>query len=135
MDHLVFYKLGTYHAELLISTWISIPFGMVMEVVFFNWSEVHSKSMYRLKTVIYQLSQVFEPSPQGVLRQQILRCLFGNLMGPLILAPVFLALPAREFVTCWMDGRVAPLKVILNFLTSWSIIYFLSLSAIDSIKN
>jgi hypothetical protein len=135
-DHLFFYKLGIYHAELLKSTLISIPFGIVIDVTSFIWAAVHSKSMYRLNTVISQLSQVFEPSPHGVLRQQILRCLLGNLTGPLSLTPAFFAFPTRLLVTVWMAWRVAPLKVILVCLISWSsMIYFLSLSAIRNIKN
>lgn len=134
-DHMILYELGIYHAELLKSTLISTPLGMVIEVTSFIWAEVHSRSMYLLKTVISQLSQVFEPSPHGVLLQQILRCLFGNLTGPLILTPEFLALPTRLLVTCWMAWRVPALKVILVLLTCWSSrIYFLSLSAIDLIN-
>ena len=103
-----------------------------MEVTSFIWAEVHSKSMYLLKTVISQLSQVFEPSPQGLLLQQILRYLLGSLTGPLILTPEFLALETRLFVTCCMEGRVFPLKVILVLLISWSSrMSFLSLSAIE----
>ena len=60
MDHFVL-KLGIFHAELLKSTLISIPFGIVIEVTSFICAAVHSKSMYRLNTVISQLSHVFEP--------------------------------------------------------------------------
>ena len=72
-------------ALFLKSTLISTPLGTTMEVTSLSWDEVHSRSIYLLKTVISQLSQVLEPSPQGVLLQQILRCLLGILTGPLSL--------------------------------------------------
>lgn len=72
-------------ALFLKSTLISTPLGTTMEVTSLSWEEVHSRSIYLLKTVISQLSQVLEPSPQGVLLQQILRCLLGILTGPLSL--------------------------------------------------
>jgi len=46
-DHFVL-KLGIYHAELLKSTLISIPLGIVIDVTSFIWADVHSKSMYLL---------------------------------------------------------------------------------------
>lgn len=60
-NHFGFLKLGVYHAELLKSTLISIPFGIVIDVTSFIWPDVHYRSMYLLNTVISQLSQVFEP--------------------------------------------------------------------------
>ena len=79
-------------AVVLKSTVMSIPLGMVKDVTYLICEDVHSKSMYLLKTVISNLSQVLEPSPQGVLRQVMLRCLLGSLTGPLILtSPDFLA--------------------------------------------
>jgi len=119
-------------ADCLKSTLISTPLGIVIEVTSFIWAAVHSKSMYRLKTVIYQLSQVFEPSPHGLLLQQILNCLLGSLTGPLILIPPFFALPTKLLVTCWIESSRFELKVILVFLIYWSSTpyFFNSLSAI-----
>ena len=109
---------------------------MVMEVTSFIWAAVHSRSIYLLYTVISQLSQVFEPSPHGVLLQQILKCLFGSLTGPLILIPPFFAFPTKLLVTCWMASSLPELKVILVLLIYWSSTpYFLmSLSAMNSNK-
>lgn len=120
------------HASDLKSTLISIPLGIVMRVTYLIWDAGHSKSMYRLKTVISKLSHVLEPSPQGVLLQQILRCLLGSLTGPLILTPAFLAFSTKLLVTDSMLSRRFPENVILALLTSWSSTpYFLvSLSAI-----
>ena len=120
------------HASDLKSTLISIPLGIVMRVTYLIWDAGHSKSMYRLKTVISKLSHVLEPSPQGVLLQQILRCLLGSLTGPLILTPAFLAFSTQLLVTDSMLSRRFPENVILALLTSWSSTpYFLvSLSAI-----
>lgn len=114
------------------STLISTPLGMVMRVTYFIWDAGHSKSMYRLKTVISKLSQVLEPSPQGVLLQQILRCLLGSLTGPLILTPTFWAFSTKLLVTACMPSRRFPEKVILALFISWSSTpYFLvSFSAI-----
>jgi len=43
---------GHFHAELLKSTLISTPFGIVIDVTSFIWADVHYKSIYLLKTVI-----------------------------------------------------------------------------------
>ncbi len=124
------------HADCLKSTLISTPLGIVIEVTSFIWAAVHSKSIYLLKTVISQLSQVFEPSPHGVLLQQILKCLLGSLTGPLILMLPFFAFPTKLLVTCWMASSLPELKVILVLLIYWSSTpsFLISLSAINSNK-
>ncbi len=48
-------------ALFLKSTLISTPLGTTMEVTSLSWAEVHSRSIYLLKMVISQLSQVLEP--------------------------------------------------------------------------
>ena len=123
-------------ADCLKSTLISTPLGIVIEVTSFIWAAVHSRSIYLLKTVISQLSQVFEPSPHGVLLQQILKCLLGSLTGPLILIPPFFAFPTKLLVTCWMASSLPELKVILVLLIYWSSTpyFFMSLSAMNSNK-
>ena len=109
-----------------------MPFGMVMEVTSFICPAVHSRSIYLLNIVISQLSQVLDPSPQGDLLQQILKCLLGNLTGPDILIFWFLALETNWFVTCWIAFNLLPLKVILVLFSSESSTpyFFVSLSAI-----
>ena len=127
-----------FHADKVIanqdalkSTLISIPLGIVIDVTSFIWLAVHSRSIYLLYIVIYHWSQVFEPSPHGVLRQQIRRCLFGTRTGPVILTCCALALATSWLVTCCMGGSRLPEKVIRVRLTSWSSRpYFFSLSAI-----
>jgi hypothetical protein len=119
-------------AAVLKSTLISIPVGIVIEVTSLICPAVHSRSIYLLKIVISQLSQVLDPSPQGVLLQQMRRCLLGSLTGPVIFTPWFLALLTNWLVTCWTAFNLLPLKVILVFLIYWSSTpYFLvSFSAI-----
>ncbi len=126
-----------HQAAVLKSTLISMPLGIVMEVTSRICPVVHSRSMYLLNTVISQLSQVLEPSPQGVLLQQILKCLLGRRTGPEIFTAWVLALPTSWLVTCWIALSLVPLKVILVFLSSLSSTpYFLvSLSAICDQKN
>ena len=128
------YEVNIYEdqASDLNSTLISIPLGIVMLVTSLILEAGHSRSTYLLKTVISKLSQVFEPSPQGVLLQQILKCLLGSLTGPLILTSDFLAFSTKLLVTACIDSSLFPEKVILALLTSWSSMtsFLVSFSAI-----
>ena len=56
---------------------------MLMEVICLTISEGEWRSITRLWILSWNLSQVLEPSPQGVLRVVILRTLVGILTGPL----------------------------------------------------
>merc|ERR1719295_1714019 len=53
-----------------------------MEVICLTISEGECRSMTRLWILIWNLSQVLEPSPQGVFLVVILRVLVGILTGP-----------------------------------------------------
>ena len=60
----------------------STPGSMLMDVICFTISDGLCRSISRLWILIWYLSQVFEPSPQGVLRVVMRRTLVGMRTGP-----------------------------------------------------
>merc|ERR1719340_485088 len=70
---------GTSYASAMVTS-TSTPGSMEMEVICLTISEGECKSMTRLWILIWNLSQVLEPSPQGVFRVVILRVLVGILV-------------------------------------------------------
>jgi hypothetical protein len=118
------------------STLIYMLLGIWNIVIYFIWLVEQSKSMYRLNIVISKLSHVFDPSPHGVLLQQILRCLFGSLIGPLMETPPappnFFAFSTKDLVTVCIYWSRLPESVMRTFFISsvGSTSFFVSLSAI-----
>jgi hypothetical protein len=129
------YCIEITHPSVMKSTLIRMLLGIGNFVISFICLVEQSKSMYRLWMVISKLSHVFEPSPQGVRRQQIRRRLLGNLMGPLIDTPAppnFLVFSTKVFVTICISYSRFPENIILTFFSS-SLCYtsfLVSLSAI-----
>lgn len=93
----------TYESAMVTST--STPGSMLMEVICLTISDGLCRSMTRLCTRIWNLSQVLEPSPQGVLRVVMRRILVGILTGPLTRRFCFLAPLIKSAQTatrqCW----------------------------------
>ena len=102
------------------TTLTSTPDGNLMAVTCLTCSLIQSRSIYLLKILISNLSQVLDPLPQGVLLQVILRFLFGILTGPVILIPCSLAFLMISLVTCSMEANLMQLMVILNLWLVWS---------------
>lgn len=69
----------------------STPGSMEMLVICFTISDGEYRSIILLWILIWNLSQVLEPSPQGVLRVVILKILVGIRTGPLAFSFCFLA--------------------------------------------
>ena len=102
------------------TTLTSTPEGNLMAVTCLTCSLIQSRSIYLLKILISNLSQVLDPLPQGVLLQVILRFLLGILTGPVILIPCSLAFLMISLVTCSMEANLMQLMVILNLWLVWS---------------
>merc|ERR1739838_922626 len=79
------------YAASAIVTSTSTPGSMLIEVICFTISDGLWRSITRLWTRIWNLSQVLDPSPQGVLRVVIRRVLVGMRTGPLTLRLLSLA--------------------------------------------
>lgn len=82
--------------ELAIVNSMSTPGKIPTEVIFLTISDVLVKSMIRLWIRIWNRSQVFEPSPQGVLRVVILSVFVGSRTGPFTLTSCSLAARIRS---------------------------------------
>merc|ERR1739838_825772 len=76
------------YAASAIVTSTSTPGSMEMDVICLTISEGGGRSITRLWTRIWNLSQVLDPSPQGVLRVVMRRVLVGMRTGPLSLRPL-----------------------------------------------
>merc|ERR1739838_88011 len=88
----------------------STPGSMEMEVICLTISG-ECRSITRLWTRIWNLSQVLEPSPQGVLRVVILNVLVGILTGPftfrlLSLAPLIRSAQTFSKLLTFLDVKV-----------------------------
>ena len=90
------------------------PGSMEMEVICLTISDGLWRSMRRLWILIWNLSQVLEPSPQGVLRVVMRRTLVGILMGPLTLSCFSLAPRIRSLET--KIGQIRNKHTFLRFV-------------------
>merc|ERR1719432_644981 len=90
-----------------------------MEVICFTISEGECRSITRL-ILIWNLSQVLEPSPQGVFLVVILRVLVGIPTGPLTLSSLSLAPLIRSWQTFSRDFTFLEVRVILILWTGAS---------------
>merc|ERR1719285_937989 len=107
----------TYAASAMVTS-TSTPGSMLIEVICLTISEGECRSMTRLWILIWNLSQVLEPSPQGVFLVVILRTLVGILTGPfssLSLAPLI-----RSWHTFSKDFTFLEVRVILILCTGAS---------------
>ncbi|CAD0205269.1 unnamed protein product [Chrysodeixis includens] len=91
----------------------STPGSMLMEVICFTISEGECRSITRLWMRIWNLSQVLEPSPQGVLRVVMRRILVGMRTGPLTRSFCFLAPLMRSAHTFSRERTLREVRVIL----------------------
>merc|ERR1719376_80986 len=109
----------TYAASAMVTS-TSTPGSMLMEVICLTISEGECRSMTRLWILIWNLSQVFEPSPQGVFLVVILSTLVGILTGPLTFSSLSLAPLIRSWHTFSKDFTFLDVKVILILWTGAS---------------
>merc|ERR1719411_675005 len=91
-----------YAASAMVTS-TSTPGSMLIEVICFTISDGLCRSMTLLWILIWNLSQVLEPSPQGVFLVVILRVLVGILTGPLTLRSLSLAPLMRSLQTFSRD--------------------------------
>merc|ERR1719213_694001 len=103
-----------------IVTSTSTPGSMLMEVICFTISDGLWRSMTLLWILIWNLSQVLEPSPQGVLRVVIRRVLVGMRTGPLTFSSLSLAPRIRSPQTFSRDLTFLEVRVILILWTGAS---------------
>merc|ERR1719150_574235 len=111
-----FQKLCRYvpaYAASAIVTSTSTPGSMLIEVICFTISDGLWRSITLLWILIWNLSQVFEPSPQGVLRVVILRVFVGMRTGPLTFSSLSLAPLIRSPQTFSKDLTFMEVRVIL----------------------
>merc|ERR1719278_1500448 len=86
----LFCTARTYAASAMVTS-TSTPGSMLIEVICFTISEGLWRSITLLWILIWNLSQVLEPSPQGVFLVVILSTLVGILTGPFTLSSLSLA--------------------------------------------
>jgi len=86
--------------------------SMLMEVICFTTSEVLCRSINRLWIRIWNLSQVLEPSPQGVFLVVMRSVLVGIRMGPRTRRPLALDLSISSVHTFSSEGTLRELRVI-----------------------
>merc|ERR1719378_139397 len=91
----------------------STPGSMEMEVICLTISEGEWRSITLLWILSWNLSQVLEPSPQGVFLVVILRVLVGILTGPLTFSSFSLAPWIRSAQTFSKLLTVREVRVIL----------------------
>merc|ERR1719278_364974 len=101
----LFCTARTYAASAMVTS-TSTPGSMLMEVICLTISEGEWRSMTRLWILIWNLSQVLEPSPQGVFPVVILRTLVGILTGPFTFNSLSLAPLIRSWQTFSRDFAV-----------------------------
>merc|ERR1719347_1313657 len=109
----------TYAASAIVTS-TSTPGSMLMEVICLTISEGECRSMTRLWILIWNLSQVLEPSPQGVFLVVILRVLVGILTGPFTFSSLSLAPLIRSWQTFSRDFTFLEVRVILILWTGAS---------------
>merc|ERR550534_2660634 len=90
---------------------------MEMEVICLTISQGECKSMTRLWILIWNRSQVLEPSPQGVFLVVILRVLVGILTGPFTLnslsfAPLMRSVQTFSRLFTFLEVRVILIRCI-----------------------
>merc|ERR1719234_599129 len=101
------------YAASAIVTSTSTPGSMLIEVICFTISDGLWRSMTLLWILIWNLSQVLEPSPQGVLRVVIRRVLVGMRTGPFTFSSLSLAPRIRSPQTFSRDLTFLEVSVIL----------------------
>merc|ERR1712060_571647 len=112
-----------YESAMVTST--STPGSMEMEVICLTISDGEWRSITRLWTRIWNLSQVLEPSPQGVLRVVMRRVLVGIRTGPLTLSCLSLAPLIRSAHTFSKLFTFLEVRVILmRWMTASSAVAF-----------
>merc|ERR1712045_427368 len=111
-------KSPSYASAMVTST--STPGSIEMEVICLTISEGEWRSMTRLWILIWNLSQVLEPSPQGVFLVVILRTLVGILTGPFTFSSLSLAPLIRSWHTFSRDFTFLEVRVILILWTGAS---------------
>merc|ERR1719166_659286 len=104
--------LNPYAASAMVTS-TSTPGSILIEVICFTISEGLWRSMTLLWILIWNLSQVLLPSPQGVLRVVILRVLVGILTGPFTFSSLSLAPLMRSLQTFSRDFTLREVRVIL----------------------
>merc|ERR1719411_1914011 len=102
--------LRSYAASAMVTS-TSTPGSILIEVICFTISEGLWRSMTLLWILIWNLSQVLEPSPQGVFRVVILRVLVGILTGhftlnSLSLAPLMRSVQTFARLLTFLEVRV-----------------------------
>merc|ERR1739849_65768 len=110
---------GSYAASAIVTS-TSTPGSMLMDVICFTISEGLWRSMILLWIRIWYLSQVLEPSPQGVFLVVILRTLVGILTGPFTFSSLSLAPLIRSWHTFSKDFTFLEVRVILILWTGAS---------------
>merc|ERR1719483_735896 len=98
----------------------STPGSMLMEVICLTISDGECKSITLLWILIWNLSQVLEPSPQGVFLVVILRVWVGILTGPFTFNSLSLAPLTRSPHTFSKDLTFLLVRVILILCTGAS---------------
>lgn len=91
----------------------STPGSILMEVICLTISEGECKSMTLLWILIWNLSHVLEPSPQGVLRVVIRKTFVGIRTGPLTFSFCFLAASIKSVHTFSKERTLREVNVIL----------------------
>merc|ERR1719516_680674 len=104
--------VSAYAASAIVTS-TSTPGSMLIEVICFTISDGLWRSITLLWILIWNLSQVFEPSPQGVLRVVILRVFVGIRTGPLTFSSLSLAPLMRSPQTFSRDLTFMDVSVIL----------------------
>merc|ERR1711994_1166050 len=104
-----------YESAMVTST--STPGSMEMDVICLTISDGECRSITRLWMRIWNLSQVLEPSPQGVLRVVMRRVLVGIRTGPLTLSCLSLAPRISSAQTFSREGTFLEVRVILILWT------------------
>merc|ERR1712183_1168774 len=105
-------SIPAYAASAIVTS-TSTPGSMLIEVFCFTISDGLWRSITLLWILIWNLSQVLEPSPQGVLRVVMRRVLVGMRTGPLTLSSLSLAPLIRSPHTFSRDFTLREVRVIL----------------------
>merc|ERR1719411_328847 len=108
-----------YAASAMVTS-TSTPGSMLMEVICLTISDGLWRSITLLWILIWNLSQVLEPSPQGVFLVVILSTLVGILTGPLTFRSLSLAPLMRSLQTFSRDLTFLEVRVILMRWTGTS---------------
>lgn len=106
------YKTHYSYASAMVTS-TSTPGSIEMEVTCLTISEGEWRSITLLWILIWNLSQVLEPSPQGVLRVVIRKVFVGIRTGPFTRNFCFFASEMRSVQTFSRDRTFLDVKVIL----------------------